>query len=116
MIVVKLKPVGKPRMTRRDVWKQRPVVMVYRAYGDELRLKLPHYELPGELRIVFHLPMPQSWSEKKKAAMDGVPHKQKPDVDNLLKGFMDHLAKDDSHVWRVEAMKIWSRTGKITIF
>ncbi len=32
--------VGKPRMTQRDKWKKRPCVLRYRAFADELRLKV----------------------------------------------------------------------------
>jgi hypothetical protein len=31
-------PVGKPRMTRSDKWKQRPPVIRYRMFCDEARL------------------------------------------------------------------------------
>jgi len=32
-----------------------------------------------------YLPMPKSWSKKKKSAMAGRPHRQKPDRDNIDK-------------------------------
>lgn len=105
---IEVTPMGKPRMTRRDVWAKRPVVVAYRAYGDELRLRLPGYELPPSLDIIFHLPMPPSWSAKKRQEMAGKPHQQKPDIDNLLKAFMDHLAEGDAHVYDVRARKHWS--------
>ncbi|MBC8923069.1 RusA family crossover junction endodeoxyribonuclease, partial [Escherichia coli] len=31
-------PLGKPRMTRADKWKQRPPVLRYRVFCDEVRL------------------------------------------------------------------------------
>ncbi len=112
---VQVTPLAKPRMTRSDKWKQRKVVMDYRAYGDELRLLLPGYSLPDVVRVVFYLPMPPSWSVKKRAAMNGQPHKQRPDIDNLIKGLFDHLAKEDSYIWGVEATKIWAEKGSITL-
>jgi len=33
----KITPVPKPRQTRSDKWKQRPCVMRYRAFADEVR-------------------------------------------------------------------------------
>ena len=61
--------------------------MRYRAFADELRLQanLNKYELQDTLDIEFHLEMPKSWSIKKRALMDGKPHKSKPDIDNLIK-------------------------------
>jgi len=57
--------------------------------------------------------MPKSWSKKKKAEMINKPHKQKPDIDNLLKGLMDALLEEDSHVHTVFARKIWAEEGSI---
>lgn len=91
----------------------------YRAFKDELTLKanLAHYT-PGEtLEIVFHLPMPASWSNKKRNEMRTKPHQQKPDLDNLVKGFLDTLLPDsDCHVWAVTAQKRWADHGAIVIF
>lgn len=102
-------------MTRSDKWNQRKVVMDYRAYGDELRLRLPGYSLPSEVRVVFYLPMPPSWSAKKRAAMNGQPHQQRPDVDNIVKGLFDHLASEDSYIWHVDAKKVWAEKGSIAL-
>lgn len=112
---IEIVPVSKPRMTRRDKWQERPAVMAYRAFGDELRLKLPGYEVPPVVELEFRLPMPKSWSKKKMVSMDGEPHQQKPDIDNLVKSFLDHLCEDDSYVWSVKASKKWSTSGGITI-
>lgn len=112
---ISIVPVGKPRQTQSDRWKQRPVVVRYRAFCDELRLKLPGYRVPEGLVITFYLPMPLSWSNKKRVREDGKPHKQRPDIDNLVKSFLDALCEDDSYVWRVEAQKYWSVSGAIEV-
>ena len=102
-------------MTQRDKWQQRAPVVRYRQFGDELRLKLPGYKVPAELYIQFELPMPKSWSKKKRASMLAQPHQQKPDIDNLLKAFLDHLCEDDSYVWKVFGTKVWGEHGSITL-
>ncbi|BFT80914.1 RusA family crossover junction endodeoxyribonuclease [Enterobacter roggenkampii] len=107
-------PVGKPRMTRRDKWKQRPPVMRYRLFCDEVRLHGIQVPENGA-HITFVLPMPQSWSKKKRAAMDGQPHQQKPDLDNLTKSLLDALFEDDSHIWDARTSKVWGETGMIII-
>lgn len=61
------------------------------------------------------MPMPNSWSEKKKAQFDGKPHQQKPDWDNLAKAFCDALCADDSYIYDVRAQKYWARTGSIEV-
>lgn len=113
--VIKITPVAKPRMTRRDKWQKRPAVLKYRAYCDELRLKKPEPNWE-KLSLVFRIPMPQSWSKKKRQEMLGKPHRQTPDLDNLIKAFQDALLGDDSKVWRYSHMsKVWATEGAITI-
>lgn len=109
-------PMGKPRMTRRDVWKQRDVVMRYRDYCDALRMTMPEYVLPGRLTVIFYLPMPKSWSRKAAAVRDGTPHTAKPDIDNLAKGFMDAWKQEDKHVYALNAQKYWAYEGAIEVF
>lgn len=107
-------PVSKPRQTRSDVWKERPAVMRYRAFADELRLKY-RGDLPEQVTLVFRLPMPQSWSKRKQEVYRLQPHKQKPDIDNLVKAVLDALCEDDSHIWHVDAYKFWDDIGSIEI-
>jgi Holliday junction resolvase RusA-like endonuclease len=113
---IHITPVPKPRMTRADKWKQRPVVLRYRAYCDELRLLLGSYDInTGKLAIDFYMPMPKSWSEKKKRRALLRPHKQKPDIDNLLKGYLDAVLEEDCHVHSVKTRKVWAMEGKIVL-
>tara|TARA_R110002020_G_scaffold209351_1_gene415310 strand:+ start:826 stop:1206 length:381 start_codon:yes stop_codon:yes gene_type:complete len=120
--IIPITPVSKPRMTQRDRWKERPVVKRYRDFCDELRLKLPkQLRLPDladkiqTIDIQFFLPMAKTWSKKKKIAMDGQPHQQKPDIDNLLKAWMDALYRNDAVIWKVSASKMWSLKGSIVV-
>lgn len=112
-------PVAKPRMTQRDQWAKRPAVVRYRAYCDALRgyAGREGFELPDAgAHITFVIPMPPSWSKRKRAAMDGAPHQQKPDVDNLLKGLFDALRPDDAAIWQVAGMeKRWGTVGRVVI-
>lgn len=108
-------PAAKPRMTQRDKWAQRPAVLRYRDYCDELRAAMPAYELPTELRLRFYIAMPRSWSKKDRAEKDGKPHDQKPDIDNLAKAFMDAFKSDDSHVAKLYVEKYWAEAGGIQV-
>ena len=108
-----VEPVAKPRMTRSDKWKRRPCVTRYRAYKDELRdLRAPS---GTQLALVFRLTMPASWPRAKRDKHRGQPHQAKPDVDNLVKGYLDAVLADDSTVWRVTAEKRWADAGSITV-
>lgn len=107
-------PVPKPRQTRSDKWKKRPRVLRYRQFADEVRDACIKIHLSGT-RIIFKMPMPESWSQKKKSERDGQPHMSRPDIDNLLKALLDAAFLDDSCVWSITATKVWSRTPGIEV-
>jgi Holliday junction resolvase RusA-like endonuclease len=110
-------PIAKPRMTQRDKWKKTKRVSQYHAYKDLLRLK--HKTDLSEMQILaitFYLPMPRSWPERKKKEMEHTFHRQTPDIDNLVKGFLDAACEDDAHIAGVAALKIWSREGAIEYY
>jgi Holliday junction resolvase RusA-like endonuclease len=99
-------------MTQRDKWANRPAVVKYHAFCDELRLawslQRDWKTVPEKITLIFYMPMSPSWSKKKSLMMDGQPHKQRPDIDNLVKAFLDALCEDDSYVWAIKAEKRWS--------
>lgn len=101
-------------MTQRDKWMKRACVVRYREFKDECRLINVHIPKDGAL-IEFYIPMPKSWSLKKKEKFAYTPHRQTPDIDNLLKALFDAVLKDDSHIWSIYAIKIWSWEPRIII-
>jgi Holliday junction resolvase RusA-like endonuclease len=116
-VVLPVCPVAAPRQSRRDAWDPSPAAARYRAFRDELRLAARgRYEVGPVLEIRFVLPMPRSWSTRRRELGRGAPHQGKPDVDNLVKGFLDALTEDDSFVWKVEASKVWGEAGEILVW
>lgn len=109
---------GKPRMTQRDRWKVREVTTRYWQYKDrlnELALQLnfdPQTMLTNYYHMTFYLPMPKSWSETKRKELNGQLHRQKPDKDNLEKGFLDCLCKNDEFVADSRVTKRWCYEGE----
>lgn len=93
-------PVPAPRQTQRDKWMKRPCVMRYREYGATLRSFINLHDMyVGKITGIFYLPMPKSWSKKKKDLMRGKPHRQRGDWDNFMKGVQDLLLKNDAMIW-----------------
>tara|TARA_R110000737_G_scaffold315552_1_gene325584 strand:- start:39 stop:536 length:498 start_codon:yes stop_codon:yes gene_type:complete len=111
-------PVAKPRMTQSDKWKKRPATDKYWKYKKELNTLcyICRWTPKEVLDIRFIIPMPISWSKKKKEKYDGQPHKQRPDLDNLVKAFKDALLIEDSHVHTYgNITKKWGRKGQIIV-
>jgi Holliday junction resolvase RusA-like endonuclease len=113
-------PVPKPRMTMGDRRRKnkilRPPVKRYWDFCDQC--KLEKVELPYfGAHVTFILPMPESWSEKKKKQFNGKPHqlKRKNDWDNLGKALSDAIYGEDSMIWDIHITKRWGKEGKIII-
>jgi len=113
-VIYPITPVPKPRQTGSDKWKKRPPVLRYRAFADECRLR--GVKVENGCSITFRMPMPWSWSKKKRLKMDTTPHTQRPDIDNLLKSVMDAVLPEDSHIYELgKIRKEWSIVGQIEI-
>jgi len=120
---IPIDPCPAPRMTRQDRWlgkpgrkPRRPIVQRYFDFRDALRAAvgdIPH--VPDELHAVFHFPMPDSWSRKKRAAMLGQPHRQRPDRDNCTKAVQDALFIEDGSVWKGSDEKRWAEAGRVDL-
>lgn len=113
-MIYPINPCPAPRQVRSDAWNPRPRVLRYRSFRDEVK-SLGVTLQPAWSRIIFRIPMPASWSEKKKAKFNGCPHESKPDLDNLIKALLDACYKEDSHIWCYTAMKLWAEHGYIEI-
>lgn len=108
-----LTPIAKPRMTNRDKWHSRPITRRYWFYKAEVQ-KLVR-SLPQHAHVVFQLPMPKSWSIRKRALYDRGGHFVRPDIDNLHKGLLDAIYQEDCGVWDHRVTKIWGVTGCIYV-
>jgi Holliday junction resolvase RusA-like endonuclease len=128
-IIFDVVPMGAVRMTKSDTWKlnpnhadpnkrQRPAVTKYFAFKTLLQLqaKSVNFELGRCIDAVYLVPMPDSWSKKKKESMNGMPCETKPDTDNITKAIKDTLRKEDGDIWWEKAEKRWAYKGNIIIF
>ncbi len=113
-MIYPITPVPAPRQVRSDKWNPRPMVVRYRAFRDEVRLR--GVRIHPQVKLVFHIPMPKSWSKRKKAAMFGSPHMQTPDLDNFTKAILDAYTSSDAHVWNIHAVKIWMIEGAVEVY
>lgn len=118
-IILEITPVPKPRMTQRDKWDKRPSVQKYWAFKEQVQVRIKEAKIDPELYnaldIRFYVPMPKSWSKKKKKAKCFTPHTIRPDVDNFCKSALDSLYKEDSKIYRISAVKYWAMEGSMEI-
>jgi len=113
-VIYDITPIPKPRMTRSDAWRKRPAVMRYWAFKEECRLRKVKLT-EGDSVITFVLPMPKSWNALKRQTMNGQPHKQTPDLDNLIKALQDAVFDQDKTIHRVTLSKVWGIKGQIIV-
>lgn len=130
LVVFDIIPIGAPRMTRSDKWKldpthtdekrrqRKPVTQYFRFQREIQALAMQTgFKLPESgFHVVFIVPMPHSWSDKKKNQMNSAPHQQKPDTDNMIKAVKDSLCENDANIWDYRITKYWGRSGKIVIY
>ena len=118
IIEINIQPFGYVRRTRADAWKKRPIVEKYYAYKNELsyKLNLIGYKQSSILKIAFLLPIPQSLSNKQKNSLHLQLHNKKPDLDNLVKAFLDAATNQDNFVNLIQAAKFYSLEPKIILF
>jgi Holliday junction resolvase RusA-like endonuclease len=123
MIRIETTPMGAVRMTRRGKFvsiKAQRYLNFKNSVGWQLK---PHYNKPlkGALKVdvTFILPVPDSWSGKKKREHIGAPVTVKPDADNLVKALMDAANKivwlDDNQVSDMVVRKRYGYEGAIEI-
>jgi Holliday junction resolvase RusA-like endonuclease len=81
----------------------------------------PPLEGPLKFQLTAHMPIPVSWSAKKRqAAMDSWQRPtSKPDLDNIIKLVKDAINcivwRDDAQVVRIEADKFYSDTPRVDV-
>lgn len=121
LAVFTIDPIGKPRMTQRDKWLSPPrkPVANYIKFKNEINYQANKigFKLPeSSFHVIFYVPMPHSWSDKKKKQMSNTPHQQKPDLDNMIKAVKDSLCESDAEIWDYRITKYWGYFGKIIIY
>lgn len=114
-VIIKVEPIGKPRMTQSDKWRKRPAVQRYYDFKDTVQDFIGDTPLPERLVCEFYLTMPDSWGKKKRERMNGKPHQQKPDLDNLVKALTDSWSNEDKHLYSIRASKYWAESGYIKV-
>ena len=116
VMILEVKPMGKPRMTRADAWKDRPAVLRWYEYKREVFFSAAYSPLvlpPSPVFVAWlaYLPMPKSWPESKQLEKAFTYHDAKPDKDNIEKGLLDILFTEDKGIAAGSSVKRWAPRG-----
>jgi len=103
---------GRPRMTRSGhVYTPKKTLDAEYILAQAWRISgYPKFQGPVKVRMLFRMPIPKSWSRKRREAAVGVWHTKRPDIDNLIKiidGLNELAWDDDSQIVVIEAIKIY---------
>ena len=107
---------GKVRMSQRDRWCKRDVVVRYRAWQDLARAfaakagGVPPAEKVDMLMVSAYYMPPESWSQKKQAEAIGQTKRTRPDGDNCAGSLQDALWPDnDAALGDLIVRRRWAR-------
>jgi Holliday junction resolvase RusA-like endonuclease len=116
---------GRPRMTRRGITYTPAKTRRYEAHGrlaaQQVMAGRPPITVPVHAEIVIDLPVPASWSGKRRdAALRGdIRPTTRPDADNFVKAGLDAinniLISDDSLVVDLIVSKRYALTPQLAI-
>lgn len=101
--------------------RRREYILNYLEYKRRLKevfIKSGFGEFPqSAVWFKFFLPMPKSWSKKKRNSLCFQPHVQTPDTSNFHKAMEDSCSEKDSVNWDYRASKFWidAKDGYIEI-
>jgi len=88
-------------------------------YNIRGMVEKPPERLGIALYVIFYMPMPKSFSNKKKLALDMQPHLIKSDLDNLIKMILDRaegiLFDNDKRIYSIRAEKVYSDRPRIEL-
>ena len=103
----KLYKAGLARLTRLEKYNQYKINLC--ALCRSANFKLPSQGLC----VRFFIPMPRTWKKWQREIMNGKLHRNKPDIDNLLKAVFDSLMAEDKFIGHLgEVAKIWTDNEK----
>lgn len=105
-------PAPRPRFSKYGTYNPKKYTDHKKAISALAKGVFTPTEKPVKLIVFFYMPIPESWSKKKKLESVGKYHIFRPDADNLLKTIKDALNgiayKDDSQVAITVTHKIYA--------
>jgi Holliday junction resolvase RusA-like endonuclease len=108
----RLRPAGLKRLLRIERYNQYKIDLSAEAKRVRFTMR------PIGMSIHYFIPVPKSWSKKKKRLHHMTYHQSTPDLDNLTKAMKDSLLREDKQIAHYELSKWWvdNETGWIEVY
>lgn len=88
----KLRPSGLKRLERIEAYNEYKVSLL--ALAKEKQFTIPEQGCG----VTFYIPMPKTWSKKKRKKYHGTLHQQRPDLKNCLSAWEDAICIEDKYI------------------
>jgi len=115
-------PKGRPRVTRSGhAYTPKKTREAEEEMKWHLLSQWRQKPLTGPVSVIlrFYMPIPKSYSAKKRKTLDGTAHIKRPDWDNCAKMVCDSMnglvIADDSQIWQCTTLKQYSFDPHIEI-
>lgn len=112
-------PAARPRVTQRVTYNPKQREQIKTTYVIKKQYTQSPLTTPLEVTFLFFMPMPKRMSLKKKEALLGAPHTKKPDLDNLIKFYLDSMNgvvyNDDKQIYEINSCKVYSERPRTEI-
>ena len=77
------------------------------------------YDCPIKMNIIAYMPIPKSLSQKKQKELIGTPHIKRPDLDNIIKFYLDLLEgyayNRDENICDLNGSKVYDINARVEI-
>lgn len=123
-LFIPVEPMGAVRMTQRGKFVK-PSAQRYLNYKKAVGWHIKQHwrreptDAPVSVTVKFVMPIPPSWPKVKQHSHVGMPHKNRPDIDNLIKGFLDSangiIWTDDKRITGINSSKVYGKKPGIAV-
>lgn len=104
--------------SKKDKQQIIPIVQRYINAPNDVDGMAFKNSVPVHISFAFYMPIPKSWSKKKKLLLDDetTHHTSTPDIDNMIKLYMDVLPFNDKQVSVIRgAFKVYSPRPRVEL-
>ena len=113
-------PLARPRFSCRSTYDLQTQLKNDVSFIIKSQISQPPTSKLVSLKIHFFMPIPKNLPPKKTELLECTPHRKRPDLDNLVKFYIDVcnglIYNDDSQIFSITAAKFYSKEPRTVMF